>query len=635
MGPGLLQRCAAPALWLLMLTLALWAYWPGISGPRMLDDYSSLSRLAGLGETPELAGDYVFGDKSGPLGRPVAMASFVLEKLYFGDSASVSKQINIFLHLATACLVVWLLGLLLRVARLPGYQWLAVLLGAAWLLSPLYVSTTLYIVQRMAMLAAFFSLACCLSYVYWRLALMANKAGLLPLALVFVFAVLAVFSKENAIVLLPVLLLLEVFWLRYEGPGGAELVPLRRFSHGCIFIGIAGALIFLFVGLDWLEGRFARRDFTLWERALTQTRVLWDYVRQVYWPDVGRMGLQHDDLLVSTSIRDPASTLWAIVAWFGVLVACVALSFAQWGRFLVFGIAFFVVAHATESTVWPLELYFEHRNYLPGVGLFLLLAVIFAMLIQRWPQAQVPLLVWLGLYVLYLALQTSSQVQIWSSRPLLYLNSLNGHPNSVRANADMAGHLANLGELKAALAYSQRAYEASLSSKAMGSERPGDQLVRDVAISCMANSPLPPGRIEALGTVRPGRPLAVVSNVEVLVKLLQNDTCPGFDWLSLADRLALIYLVDGHPKKAAPRMYAALASLENELQRYDNAYEYARRLLLLSPNGIHGLMMQLHFTTALGKSAEAQQILEKLRQKESAGRLNEGQRANLSLYREH
>ena len=38
-----------------------------------------------------------------------------------------------------------------------------------------------------------------------------------------------------------------------------------------------------------------------------------------------------------------------------------------------YGILFFLAGHALESSIFPLEIYFEHRNYLPAVGLALAL----------------------------------------------------------------------------------------------------------------------------------------------------------------------------------------------------------------------------------------------------------------------
>ena len=143
---------------LLMLVLSAvvaWIYWPGVTGPELLDDRSSVMVIEGLKAQPELALDYIFGDSSGLLGRSVSMATFVAERVYLDGSVATSKAINILLHLANGGLVIWLLWLLFRHLAVPGYRYLAVALGAIWLMHPLWVSTVLYMVQRMAMLSTF------------------------------------------------------------------------------------------------------------------------------------------------------------------------------------------------------------------------------------------------------------------------------------------------------------------------------------------------------------------------------------------------------------------------------------------------------------------------------------------------
>tara|TARA_R110002110_G_scaffold91264_2_gene237579 strand:- start:202184 stop:204106 length:1923 start_codon:yes stop_codon:yes gene_type:complete len=615
-----------------VLLVTAWIYGPGTAGPLMLDDRSSLGDLSGLSETPQQALDAVLGDTSGFLGRPVSMASFVAEKLWFGDAVAISKQVNVGLHLFTGCLVVWLLWSLLDAARFPAAPGLAVLAGAAWLLAPLQVSTVLYTVQRMAMLAAFFSLACLISYLYWRKALVRGERGVIPFILTLFFFALAVFSKENALVLLPLLLLLEMLCLRYVGPRGQRIVWLQRLSQLGVLIVAATVGWLLVAGLDWLEGRFVRREFTLYERLYTQARVLWDYLGQLLWPDVSRMGVYHDDLVVSSGLGDPVTTLYALLAWLAVLFLCAGLCWLKTGRYLVFGIAFFLAAHITESSVWPLELYFEHRNYLPAVGIFLLLAVALGSLIRRFPETRMPLFAWAGIAVLMLAMQTSSQVQIWSSKPLLHLNNVTAHPHSFRANTAMAGHLALLGELDAALAYSARAHASSRLSAAMNDERAGDWVIRDVALSCMANAPLPSGRLQSLGEQRPGRPLAIVNNVQILVELQQSGRCPQFNWVALADRLEALYLLPVNPATASTNMYSVLAALENALARYDRAYAYTTRLLAQSPDNIRGQFMHLHFATALGKRDEANALRRALLALQAQGELTVEEQANLALY---
>ena len=151
-----------------LAVLVAWVYWPGIQGPELLDDRSSILVIEDLENNRERAWDYVIGDNSGPLGRTVSMATFVIEKLYFDEGIPGNKRVNILLHIAIGGLLIWLFSLLFRQQGVPNYKGLALVLAAIWLLHPLLVSTVLYVVQRMAMLATFFMLLSAISYVYWR-----------------------------------------------------------------------------------------------------------------------------------------------------------------------------------------------------------------------------------------------------------------------------------------------------------------------------------------------------------------------------------------------------------------------------------------------------------------------------------
>ncbi len=623
----------------LILLVTAWLYWPGTAGPAMLDDRASVTVLNALDEHLEFALDYVFGDRAGPLGRPVSMLSFVLEKLYLDDGIRGGKSVNVVLHLVNACLVIWLYALLLAHIGVPASRYLAVLAGSAWLLSPLFVSTVLYVVQRMAMLATFFMLLACISYIYWRLGMIRGKNAPGYLLLVLIFVILGVFSKETAIVVVPVLLLMECLWFQFLGPDGQVLRRLRFFTLGLIIMGAGFLGAFFALRYNWLVGLYNFRGFSVGERVLTESRILWDYVAQIAMPDVGRMGLYHDDTEISRSLSQPITTLYAIMAWIGVLA--LSILFLRWRstRYLVFAVAIFLIGHSTESTILPLELYYEHRNYFPGIGLFLGAAVLFGFLFRAWPEIAAPALVWGGVFVLLLAMRTSSQVQIWSSAPLLYLTQVNGHPGSFRANADMASLLAELGELEAALEYSAKAHKAD------AYERKGDYAIRDLSLSCTVNEPLAPELIKALGIEDSQRPFSSVSTLNVLVRQLQDNKCPRFDRFMFADRMAEILLHDECcdkqsmglrlKEKASPNIYAGLAVLENSLERYDNAYQYIERFLYGSPGNIRGLLMKLHFATALQKEGEVVELLALLENLAASGALTLADRQTLSLYKEY
>jgi hypothetical protein len=616
-------------LWLLALFVTAWAYNPGINGPAMLDDRASVMVLNVLEKNPDYAIDAVLGDNAGPLGRPVAMATFVLEKLYFDGGISGSKKINILLHLLNGCMVLWLFTLLFSPLENPAASWLAVLLAASWLLSPMYVSTVLYVVQRMAILAAFFMLAACISYLYWRLSLSAGNFSSIRLVLVFLFIVLAVFSKETAIVIVPILLLLEALWLGFKGPGGSVIPWLRLVTWVLIGLGACSLLLFFTVNADWLVSSYDTRPFTLYERVLTQTRILWDYIGQIYAPEVVVMGLYQDDIVVSQSLSGNHVTFISVIAWLSVLAGCAVSLLLGVGRYAVFPILFYLVGHSTESTILALELYYEHRNYFPGVGLFLLLGVVAIATINKFPEVRSPLLVFLGGYVIWLAAQTGSQVQIWSNKSLLSINDVNAHPESFRANVNMATELAQIGELDAALEYSLRANSVSIG------ERKGDLDIRDLALSCMANAPLPVDRIYSIGTVDSARPLSSVATLNVLVRLLQDNACPNFDRMLFANRMQQIFLETQQLDKGSAHLYSRLAVLENALERYEYSYAYMALFLRISPADVGGLLMQLHFATALDYRDQTILLKSKLQTMDEAGKLTLAQKETLSLYPEN
>ncbi|MCB1675683.1 MAG: hypothetical protein KDI01_05305 [Halioglobus sp.] len=615
---------------LLLLGGTAWLYWPGAQGPAMLDDRSNVAVVANLEGSTHTASDYVFGNRSGPLGRPVSMLSFVAEQLYLDGGTAGSKRINILLHLLNGALVMYLLSLLLAHAAVPAPRWFALLFGCAWLLSPLYVSTVLYVVQRMAMLSTLFMLLACIVYVHWRRVLFRGVPVMAGFALLCACIALAVLSKENGILIVPVLVLLEVLWFR--GRRGAsdddsERNPaLYRCALTLLWLGAVAAVALLALRFDSILAGYARRDFTLTERLLSQARVLWDYIGQLLWPELPRMGLFHDDFALSMSLFEPGSTLYAVAAW--LLLVPLALLLLRWrsGALVVCALSIFLVGHAVESSVFALELYFEHRNYFPGVGLFLALAVLLGRLCARWPQCAAPVLAWSAVYVLLLAVQTGSQVQIWSSAPLLRLNYVNQHPDSFRANEEMAIHLAGVGALEHALAYSQRAGELSTT------ERAGDRQIRDLALYCLANRPVPDHMLQQLGTIEPRRPFAVVSTFQGFAKVLQRGACPDFDRIAFADRMAQLFLAAASPATASPNYYAILAGIENDLQRYDRAFAYTEKLLELAPRNVQGLLMQLHFATALGRDSKAASAITQLRQLQDEGRLNRGEIQTFELY---
>ena len=93
-----------------------------------------------------------------------------------------------------------------------------------------------------------------------------------------------------------------------------------------------------------------------------------------------------------------------------------------------------------------------------------------------------------------------------------------------------------------------------------------------------------------------------------------------------------IFLAEGDLKKVPPDIYSSLAVLENALQRYEQAYGYIERFLERSPNNKRGLLMKLHFATALGKVGSANEVIAILQSLDQQGELTIGEQQTLTLY---
>jgi hypothetical protein len=617
-------QAALGLAWLLALLLCSWIYQPGLDGPAFLDDAVNLRVLDKLEERPELLLDVVRGNASGPLGRPVSMLGFGLERIYLADGLRGTKRLNLALHLVTGSVLFLLAITVCREMKLDRPELVGLIAAALWLFNPLFTSTVLYTVQRMALLATLFSL---LSLWCYCMARRRGVHGLAAagwlLACVACF-VLAAFSKENALLVVPLLMLLE--WQVY-GFRSASADRSRRLASGSAVLfglGSLAALLVITWDPDFILSGYQRRNFTLGERLLTEARILWSYCWQLLWPQAGQLGLYQDDQLVSRSWLSPASTLPAVAAWAFTLSA--ALYFAWQRRLtpLVLGLLFFLVGHLMESTLIPLELYFEHRNYLPAAGLMIGIAGMLSLAWSRWP--------WLRQWLLALAviltgravLVTATEAQIWSSEYIFHMTALNRHPDSVRANAEMSRVMALGGDIDEALHYSARV----TALEGRGHLR---HQLRELLLYCYALPAIPAEVVTRLtASAEDFSDDEVSETAYLLVTELLDGKCADNDNQLLAGKLHELSLVPP-AHRISPKLYVSLALLDNELGNYQRALDYVNALLARSPGDRQALSMRLYFALLLGLDEErldSQRQLEALRDR---GLLSDEERYNLEL----
>jgi protein O-mannosyl-transferase len=370
-----LARYQWTAGWLLLLALAYFVYRPGLSGGFQFDDYVNLPSLGAMGpidDVPTLL-RYLTSGTADPTGRPLALLSFLIDAQDWPADASRFLRTNILLHLLNGSLLLALIWQLERVLQPGKYPGSIALLGAGlWLLHPLLLSTTLYVVQREAMLAATFTLVGLLLYLRARTRFRTSggAAGLGAMAAAVVGGTAAAtLCKANGILLPLLVLVLEATVLRLEPiKDDSARTRLRRFHWWMLVLPslvIAAYLASFLPGWNQLSNG---RDWTIGERAMTQGRAMVDYLRLLAIPSSMSTGLYNDGYAVSKSLFDPPATFACLVAVAGLTIA--GLQGRNRYPALATALLFFFAGHLLESTLLPLELYFEHRNYLPSLLLF-------------------------------------------------------------------------------------------------------------------------------------------------------------------------------------------------------------------------------------------------------------------------
>jgi tetratricopeptide (TPR) repeat protein len=273
-----------------------------------------------------------------------------------------------------------MLGSGLRAAGDPGMAndscgvAIAALFGAgAWLLHPFLVSTTLYVVQREAMLPATFVLIGTLGWMAARNALARGhvKRALAAMALSsWLCTGLAVLSKANGAVL-PILLLLTEWIVLSRKPMSSANTRRWHRRAVTVFLIMPSALVgtyLLYLLPHSLSTPNEARGWSVGQRLLTEPRVLVDYLRLLFLPHAHSSGLFNDAFPISTDWLHPGSTIPSVV----LILALIGVGFALRKRHPAVALAllFYFVAQLMESGWVPLELYFEHRNYLPAMLLF-------------------------------------------------------------------------------------------------------------------------------------------------------------------------------------------------------------------------------------------------------------------------
>jgi protein O-mannosyl-transferase len=323
---------------------------------------------------------------------------------------------------------------------------LAIFVAGLWALHPVQTNAVTYLVQRMASLQALFYITSISFYILGRRSYNRNKSLIkaFPFFLAcFIAAGGAFLSKENSL-MLPVMILVTEIW--FFSPDllvslWKRLMKTPRVGWVVLLILLLGLTFFsVKVGRD-LSGGYSGRHFTMGERVLTETRIVVWYLSLLFWPAPSRMSIEHD-VVVSTSLMSPPTTLLATI--FLLALGWLMIRYRKEYPLVTYGLAWFFLNLLIESSIVPLELIFEHRLYLPSVGLALsftcmVIGAFHFLLARRKPK---DFMIITGsvfaLLISGLSLLTFVRNEVWRNSITIHMDTILKAPNHPRAHANLA-----------------------------------------------------------------------------------------------------------------------------------------------------------------------------------------------------
>lgn len=398
-------------------------------------------RTQDLGHVSEIFQTEYWNDRNIPsrLYRPVTLVSYAMERTFFGPSPFHFHLTNVALHALVSGLV------LLSCLSLLGTSAASVIASTAasvlFAVHPLHSEAVAGIVGRAELLAALFTL------IAWRAVGVSGWLRFLaPLA-----AFLALCSKESAALVVPIVFLSP--WLPAEG----DWSPRRAASRGL------RALLWLAPGLlTWAVLRaHALRSIptprvdaadnpmaaaSLLERLATAFSVFLRYLQLHAWPV--NLAPDYSPQAVRLVHFGSPGALIGMAIFIAGIVLCWRLLFARLDvgdekRSLAFALGWFLLGVLVVGNFLIVigTAMAERLVYLPGIGLFLGLAILLHQALTRFDRAEstarvTPVRAAVGVFVLALATVWSSasdaRTQAWRSPRTLFTRAVIDQPRSFR-----------------------------------------------------------------------------------------------------------------------------------------------------------------------------------------------------------
>ncbi len=342
--------------------------------------------------------------------------------------------INLTIHLINTLLVYALVQLLAKTpllsaafAKVPP-RWAAMIAAALFVCHPLNTQAVSYITQRFTSLATLFYVGALCCYLSGRLSPAGRRRVLWWLAAI-VSATAGMFTKQIVLTVPLMTLVIEFACFDRRSRSGAAVLLVAAAALTAVVPALYHFRAGDILSITHENGNHPGDIVNAGTYALTQPRVVLTYLRLLVWP--AGQTLLHD-FPVTSGWGD--TRLWAGALMLLLLLSAAAAAWRN-ARPVSLGILWFFIALLIEATVIPIRhVIFEHRAYLPSVGIF----VAAAWLLCRALRSQRAVLAAAVSAVAILSILTVQRNRVWHSGTAMWTDVVRKYPRNARAHYNLA-----------------------------------------------------------------------------------------------------------------------------------------------------------------------------------------------------
>lgn len=358
----------------LITVVGIIAYSNTFQSPFVFDDFPNIVQNVRIRSMSNIFSLFI-NIKGPPIAaRPLTSVTFAINYFLNGLDTTGYHVFNLFLHITNGILLYFLIR---TTAVLLGYeidkrvQLVAVFSSLIFVAHPIHTESVTYIVSRSVLISTCFFLLGIMLFV--KTAVL--KKRLSYIILLTLVSLLGMASREEFFLFPFMLFLYDIFFI-------SQFRWRHVLTHWTIYIPVLIPLLYvLFIVLSYdyrQHAGFGVIDITPLEYLLTQFNVHWTYIRLLFLPI--NQNLNYDYPMTKTLIEFPA--IISIVGYTGLWIMTFLLHRIK--PVISFCLLWFLVSLVPSSSIIPIkDVIFEHRLYIPSIGLIILVPLAFIEMQQR------------------------------------------------------------------------------------------------------------------------------------------------------------------------------------------------------------------------------------------------------------